>query len=62
MKHKPCPFCGSEHAVIGADEEYGVFVYCDRCLAQGPHIYDLPSLSPDEVEGIAWMAWDKRCD
>lgn len=45
-KLRPCPFCGSTNV-----EEWGNYVRCNDCLADGPFIY-----GAEEAAG----KWNKR--
>lgn len=61
MKHKPCPFCGSDNLVITIGCMY---VECIDCGTFGPSATaDVYSCMQREIqESIVWDKWDERYD
>lgn len=53
IKHRPCPFCGSDNVKSFCTGGYWS-VSCQSCCSQS-----MP-FCKDEQE--AWGEWDKRCD
>lgn len=68
IKLKPCPFCGSKRVrsnLYGREcnsDNYGHYVYCENCAAQGPVITG-EKVEPGENRwDKARKAWNARCE
>lgn len=61
---KPCPFCGGEaELVTGAHRDGGYIENCAfvRCKGCGARSYEFHEcVTPDEVQGYASEAWNRR--